>query len=112
MYCGVGFNGQKYTYSPFFKITLFVFVAAGAGAYAQQPATEAEVTFHVAWYDVGKAALDGLDGVKKVDKGIQRNRLWFRETNTVVYDPQQITVDEMKSALQKSGTYKGILEPE
>ena len=29
-------------------ITLFVFIAAGAGAYAQQPATEAEVTFHVA----------------------------------------------------------------
>ena len=93
-------------------ITIFVLIAVGTGVYAQQPLADAEVTFHVAWYDVGKAALDGLDGVKKVDKGIQRNKLWFKETNTVVYDPQQITVDEMKSALQKAGTYKGIMVPE
>lgn len=90
-------------------ITLFVFIAAGIGSNAQQPVTDAEVTFHVAWYDVGKAALDGLDGVKQVDNGIRQNKLWFKEINTVVYDPQRISIDEMKSALQKAGTYKGIL---
>jgi hypothetical protein len=47
-----------------------------------------------------------------VDKGIQRNKLWFKEINTVVYDPQEITIDEMKSVLQKAGTYRGILAPE
>jgi hypothetical protein len=31
---------------------------------------------------------------------------------TVIYDPQRITVDEMRTALQKTGTYKGILAPE
>ncbi len=29
-------------------ITLFVFIAAGVGPYAQQPAADAQVTFHVA----------------------------------------------------------------
>ena len=29
-------------------IAIFVFTAAGAGAYAQQPLADAEVTFHVA----------------------------------------------------------------
>ena len=41
-----------------------------------------------------------------------RNKLWFKETNTVVYDPQLVTIEEMKDALQEAGTYKGILEPE
>ena len=79
----------------------------------QQPvAAEAEVTFEMAWYDVGKAALEGLNGIKKVEKGIQRSKLWFKETNTVVYDPQRITIEEMKGALQEAGTYKGVLKPE
>ena len=78
----------------------------------EQSAGDAEVTFQVAWYDVGKDALEGLNGIKKVDKGIQRSKLWFKETNTVVYDPQVITIEEMKSALQKAGTYKGIVEPQ
>jgi len=30
----------------------------------------------------------------------------------VVYDPQLITIEEMKEVLQDAGTYKGILEPE
>ena len=78
----------------------------------QQLAADAEVTFQVAWYDVGKAALEGLNGIKNVEKSIQRNKLWFKEINTVVYDPQLITIEEMKDALQQVVTYKGILKPE
>ena len=78
----------------------------------QEFVEDAQVIFEVAWYDVGKAALEGRNGIKKVDKGIQRSKLWFKETNTVVYDPQLITIEEMKGALQEAGTYKGILEPE
>ena len=93
--------------------TVFFFLIAGVTiSYAQQPVTDAEVTFEVAWYDVGKAALEGRNGIKKVDKGIQRSKLWFKETNTVVYDPQRITIEEMKGALQEAGTYKGVLKPE
>jgi hypothetical protein len=47
-----------------------------------------------------------------VEKGIQRDKLWFKEFNTVVYDPQRITVEEMKDALQGAGIYRGILKPE
>ena len=93
-------------------IILFVFIAAGIGSNAQQHTADAEVVFHVAWYDVGKAALEGLDGVIEVQNGIRQSKLWFKEINTVVYDPQRITLDEMKSALQKAGTYKGIVAPE
>jgi hypothetical protein len=47
-----------------------------------------------------------------VEKGIQRNKLWFKEFNTVVYDPQLVTIEEMKDVLQKADTYKGILATE
>jgi len=47
-----------------------------------------------------------------VENGLLPSRLWFKETNTVVYDPQRISIDEMESALKEAGTYKGILVPE
>ena len=93
-------------------VNLILLFAAIAVASDQQPAADARVIFHVAWYDVGKAALEGLDGVKHVENGTRQSKLWFKETNTVTYDPQRITMDEMKTALQKAGTYKGILAPE
>jgi hypothetical protein len=52
---------------------------------------------------VGKAALDGLQGVKKIEKGFHN----FKEINTVYYDPSLITVAEMERILKKSGTYIG-----
>ena len=58
-------------------------------------------TFYVQWYDVGKRALVGLEGVNKVTKGFR----YFREINTVYYDPTVITVEEMEEALKKAGTY-------
>jgi hypothetical protein len=52
---------------------------------------------------VGKAALDGLRGVKKVKKGWRGGK----EINTVRYDPSEITVEEMVEALTRAGTYRG-----
>ena len=104
----------------FINLSKIILILAGllllhstiAMASDQQSVGDAEVTFQVAWYDVGKDALEGLNGIKKVDKGIQRSKLWFKEINTVVYDPEVITIEEMKSALEKAGTYKGIVTPE
>ena len=52
---------------------------------------------------MGKAALEGLRGVKKVDKGFRDGR----EVNTVSYDPTEITVEKMVEALTRAGTYRG-----
>lgn len=51
---------------------------------------------------MGKAALEGLDGIKKVTNGWRD----LAEINTVYYDPQKITVKEMEKILKKAGTYK------
>ena len=59
------------------------------------------VTFYVQWYDVGEAALEGLEGIKRIDKGFQN----LKEINTVYYDSSAITIEEMEEALKKSGTY-------
>jgi copper chaperone CopZ len=56
---------------------------------------------------VGKAALEGLPGVKKVTSGFRG----FREINTVTYDPATIHPDRMVSALKQAGTYIGTAEP-
>ena len=63
----------------------------------------AQATFYVYWYDVGKAALEGLNGVKKVKSGWQDSK----EINTVFYDPHEITIKEMEAALKKAKTYQG-----
>jgi copper chaperone CopZ len=55
---------------------------------------------------VGRSVLEGLEGVKSVSSGFSG----FREINTVVYDPDVITRDEMVSALKKAGTYRGMKE--
>ena len=34
----------------------------------------------------------------------------FREINTVLYDPELITVEEMVGILKKSGTYRGTAD--
>jgi len=50
---------------------------------------------------VGKEALEGLKGVKKVEKGFR----YLKEVNTVYYDPEIITIEEMELVLKKTGTY-------
>jgi len=52
---------------------------------------------------VGKAALEGLHGVKKVEKGFRG----MREINTVTFDPAEVTVEKMVEALERTGTYRG-----
>ena len=65
-----------------------------------------KAVFYVSWYDVGKAALVGLNGVISVEKGF----LSSKEINTVFYDPSIITIKEMKKALKNAGTYQGMVE--
>jgi len=55
---------------------------------------------------VGQAALDGLPGVKKIEKGFHN----FKEINTVYYDPSLISVAEMEQILKKAGTYIGTVK--
>ena len=52
---------------------------------------------------VGQAALEGLNGIKNVEKGFRG----FKEINTVTYDPAVITTEEMEAALKKARTYRG-----
>lgn len=58
----------------------------------------------VQWYDVGQDALEGLKGVKKVEKGFRGTR----EINTVYYDSDLVTIEEMEAALKAAGTYIGV----
>jgi hypothetical protein len=76
-----------------------------------QEAAEEKATFYVYRYYVGKAALEGLEGVKKVENGWQN----LKEINRVSYDPDAVTIDEMEAALKKAKTYQGtaeVYEPE
>ena len=44
--------------------------------------------------------------MKKVETGFR----YFREIDTVYYDPAVITVEEMEKALKKAGTYRGTVK--
>ena len=90
-------------------LTLFVlalFLFSGYGVVLAQDVGTSKVIFYVKWYDVGKEALEGLNGVQRVEKGIR----YFKEINTVYYDPAVITIKEMETALKKAGTYTGTVE--
>ena len=81
---------------------------SGNLTFAGQTELDSKVTFTVQWYDVGKAALDGLQGVHKVEKGFRE----FKEINTVYYDPDLISIEKMQDALKEAGTYLGTLGAE
>lgn len=55
---------------------------------------------------MGKAALDGLDGIQKVTRSWRDGR----EINAVTYDPGVISPEDMVAALKAAGTYRGIAE--
>ena len=74
-------------------------------SHAENPQLSTAV-FSVQWYDVGEAALEGLEGIKRVDKGFHN----FKEINTVYYDASIITIEEMADALRKAGTYQGTVK--
>jgi copper chaperone CopZ len=90
-------------------LTLLVFIILGFLGLAFYSSLEgkedslSKAVFFVSWYDVGKAALEGLPGVKKVKRGFQEGK----EINTVYYDPARITIREMEAALKRAGTYQG-----
>ncbi|MCF8033624.1 MAG: hypothetical protein K9K66_05180 [Desulfarculaceae bacterium] len=53
---------------------------------------------------MGKAALEGQPGISRVTKGWSQSR----EINTVFYDADKISTDQMVVILKKAGTYQGI----
>ena len=76
---------------------------AGYGVLQADRDDLAKAVFFVTWYDVGQAALEGLDGIRTVKKGFHG----FKEINTVYFDPAVITIEEMEVALKKANTYLG-----
>ena len=85
---------------------LSFFITPAQPGFAEETSSSSKVTFHVAWYDVGKSALEGLQGVTSVDKGFR----FHKEINTVYYEADKITIEEMEAALRAAGTFKGIIE--
>jgi len=86
-----------------FSLAALLFLAWGAAASENREEGWSKAVFYVGCYDVGKKALQGLKGVKRVERGFHH----FKEINTVYFDPRQITVEEMEKALQKAGTFHG-----
>ena len=82
-------------------MTLLIIGTVWVGSVGAREGATSQAVFYVQWYDVGKAALDGLNGVKEVTRGFKG----FREINTVTYDANVITKEEMESALKAAGTY-------
>lgn len=86
---------------------IFLLLVTGSVfSHAEEKAGVSKAVFYVAWYDVGKAALEGLQGVIRVEKGFRG----FKEINTVSYDPALITIKEMEKALKEAGTYRGTVK--
>lgn len=83
---------------------IYVFIVSGGLPSAE--AADFNVTFTVEWYDVGQDALEGLKGIKKVDKGFHDSK----EINTVYYDSEMVTIQEMETALKEAGTYVGTVD--
>ena len=55
---------------------------------------------------MGKAVLEGLEGIQQVDRGFHN----FKEVNTVYYDASTVTIEDMEDALRKAGTYQGTVK--
>ena len=81
-------------------------VLIGNGSASPENPNWSTAVFYVDWFDVGQNALEGLPGVKHVEKGFRN----FKEINTVWYDSAEIGIDEIKRVLQEAGTYRGTIE--
>ena len=97
---------QRFPYVILILLTIFLFGTAGQALSNSRTDSQSKVTFYVHWYDVGKSALVGLNGISHVTKGFKN----FKEINTVFYDPKKITIEEMVKALKDAGTYRGLAE--
>ena len=87
-------------------IALLIAVSSWSAAFASEKPALSEIVFYVTWYGVGKAALEGLEGVKKVESGFKG----FREINTVRFDPSLISPDKLINALKRAGTFEGVAQ--
>jgi len=85
-------------------VTLFPIIG-NATALAQESGLS-KVVFKVKCYDEGKAALQELKGIQKIETGFH----YLHETDTVYYDPKVITIKEMERVLKKAGTYMETIE--
>jgi len=81
--------------------TAYQSLFAGDRVALAQESGMSEVIFKVKCYDEGKAALQGLKGIQKIETGFH----YVHETDTVYYNPKLITIEEMETALKKAGTY-------
>ncbi|HUI44521.1 MAG TPA: hypothetical protein VL122_00850 [Nitrospirota bacterium] len=81
--------------------TAYQSLFAGDRVALAQETGMSKVIFKVKCYDEGKAALQGLNGIQKIETGFH----YVHETDTVYYDPKVITIEEMETALKKAGTY-------
>ncbi len=89
-------------------LAAILFLAWGTAGPQAREEGWSKAAFYVGCYDVGKEALQGLKGVKRVEKGFHH----FREVNTVYFDSRLITVGEMEKALENAGTFQGgVNEP-
>ena len=87
---------------PVLVLITLVLVYGYRPSHAENPKLST-VTFYVQWYDVGEAALEGLEGIKRIENGFHNSK----EINIVYYDASIITIEEMEDALKKTGTYIG-----
>ena len=87
---------------PVLFLITFSFVDGYRPAHAENPKLSTAV-FYVQWYDVGETALEGLEGIKRIEKGFHNSK----EINTVYYEASKITIEDMEDALRKAGTYQG-----
>ena len=97
---------QRFLYVILILLTIFLLGIASQALSNSSTDSQSKVTFYVHWYDVGKSALVGLNGISHVTKGFKN----FKEINTVFYDPQKITIEDMVKALKDAGTYRGLAE--
>ena len=86
--------------------TAFLTLLTADRAALAQEAGMLKVIFKVKCYDEGKAALQSLKGVQKVETGFH----YIHETDTVYYDPKLITIQGMETALKKAGTYVDTIQ--
>jgi len=82
-------------------------VLMAACAVADVPPGAARVTFVVHCYDVGAGSLEGRPGVLAVERGWRG----FHEVDRVLYDPQQVTVEQMEEWLKEADTYVRTIKP-
>lgn len=90
----------------FLSALLLTSLLAVASAAAERPSGMAQATFAVHCYGVGAGALAGKSGIISVERGWSGTQ----EVDRVIYNPQQVTLDQLESRLQVADTYISTLK--